>query len=722
MNYSLKYIKKLANLIPTTSNESIISVLTNLGFEVESAKVFVEGSKLVIGTITLIEPHPNADRLKILKVDIGSKNIQIVTGAKNILVGKQVIVCLPGAKCNGVEYKTIKLRDVESNGMLASLEELGISPQYLPDSSKEGIELLEPKYKNGNNALTSLGLDDTIINIDILSNRGDAHGYHFIATELSAYFDTKVDYSYPKLIPSFKTKITAIKGLSNHMSFFEAKMLKGESDFTSKILLIKSKIKPINKTVDLTNMALLLFGQTVHAYDKDLIGNKFECKLFTGKVKTINDIEIKLENNLTIINDNKPVSVAGVIGLKNSMISNNTQNVVFEIANFNPEYIRSTSQKTKIDNITTIRNSKSNSLNVIPLTINFLTGYFEHFSNTVNEYIPKHTTIVVEDNQLINYAGFDITKNIKYKNVLKFLTQLGYVINDNKYTIPFYRYDITNQFDIIEDIFRAYGYNNIPSIQPKVHSSLISHTDSIRTSLIHQNYSEVITYSLQDEKSNVFNPYKLKRNIKILNPLSEKRIVYRHTLINSMAEVANKNEKYKIEKFSIFEVGYIHGYMADKHIAMISTIKSLNDMKTDILTLLNHFGKVEFKRTSYEYLHEGLTADIFLNNNYVGFVGKFRPSYKKHNFLISEIKLPNKIKLHQESKPINYQQLIARDWTVILDTQEDIAKEVELLRQKINITYLHYVGTYKKNDSQKAVTFKIYLDKNNAKIFDEDYK
>jgi phenylalanyl-tRNA synthetase beta chain len=134
MNFSLNYLKKMANLIPTTTQESVVDALNNLGFEVEGAAPFVEGNKLVIGTIKSINAHPNADRLKILNVDVGLKDIQIVTGATNIEINKQVIVCLPGSSCNGVEYKTVKLRGIESNGMLASLNELGIADKYLPAS------------------------------------------------------------------------------------------------------------------------------------------------------------------------------------------------------------------------------------------------------------------------------------------------------------------------------------------------------------------------------------------------------------------------------------------------------------------------------------------------------------------------------------------------------------------------------------------------------------
>jgi phenylalanyl-tRNA synthetase beta chain len=466
---------------------------------------------------------------------------------------------------------------------------------------------------------------------------------------------------FPKLIPSLKSNIKVKNGLANHISLLEGEALEGESDFQTRLLLIKSNISPINKTVDLTNMALLLFGQPVHVYDQELVGDNFDCKLYTGDLETINDVKIQVKKGLTIFSDDKPVSLAGIIGLKNTMVTSKTKKVIFEIANFDPKYIRRTSKESKIENSTTIRNNKSMSLNVIPLTINFLQNSLKKFSNVINELNIKEQTIFLEDSEIIDYAGFDIIKHKEYKNSIIFLKNLGYNIKDNKYTIPYYRYDIENQFDIIEDLFRGFGYNNIPKVQPKILSSLISSDNSLKNSLVHQNYTEIITYSLQDDKYNTFNPFGFNRSVKLLNPISNKRMTYRFTLIKSMSKIAIKNLKYKIEKFSLFEVGNINGYLVNKHLALLSTIKSLDQMKTDLLTILNPYGIVEFKRTNYEHLHEGMTANIFLDKKYVGFIGKFRPSYMKSSFLIAEIKLPPIKKLFEESKNIEKEQLIDRD-------------------------------------------------------------
>ena len=277
MNYSLNKLKKLAN-IETKNCDEIIIALNNLGFEVENYSPFVNGHGLVFGTIDSFIKHPNADTLNILKVNIGDEIIQIVTGATNVKENKQGIVCLPGSKCNGVKYEAKKLRGQESYGMLASLDELGIPKEFLPSDIRDGIQLFDPIYKNGDDVLDVLELNDIIINIDILSNRSDIYGYYFLAKELSAYFNSPLTkIQFPKKESTFKSDIKIIKGLENHMSIFESKILEGESDFNTKLLLIKSSIKPINKTVDLTNLALILFGQAVHAYDKDLIGDNLEC-------------------------------------------------------------------------------------------------------------------------------------------------------------------------------------------------------------------------------------------------------------------------------------------------------------------------------------------------------------------------------------------------------------------------------------------------------------
>ena len=723
MTFSLNYLKKLAKLSATIKKDSIVHALNNLGFEVEDAKPFVEGDKLVIGTIKTIKPHPNADRLQILQVNIGFKEIQIVTGATNVEVNKQVIVCLPGATCNNVTYKTVELRGVKSYGMLASLKELGIEEKNLADSSNKGVEILKGKYKNGSNALKALNLDDIILHIDFLSNRGDAHGYYFLATELSAYFDTEMKHNlFPELPSHFKSNITAKKGMANHLSLLEGESIPGESDFETQLLLMKSNIKPINKIVDLTNMALLLFGQPVHAYDKDKVGTSFNCELHSGTLETINNTKVKLKNNLVITSDDKPVSIAGVIGLNSTMVTDETKNVVFEIANFNPQYIRSTSTTLKIDNVTTVRNKKENALNVIPLTIRFLQNSLSRFSNTINEYKLKEKTILVEDEDINNYAGFKITKDSKFKEAIKFLKKLGYKIDNTEYTIPFYRYDIKNVFDVIEDIFRGYGYNNIPNIQPKLSASLISETNDIKKLVAIKNYNEIITYSLQDANYNKFNPFGFNRNIKIINPLSNKRLFYRFSLVKSMSDVAIQNMKYKIEKFSLFEVGFINGYSKNKHLGLISTMKTLHEIKTDIFSILSSYGNVEFRRTTYQYLHEGVTADIYLDDKYVGFVGKFRPTYLKSNFWIAEIILPPLNKKVYENTFINKDQLTIRDWTIVLNKKEDINKYINKMKDKLHIIYWDYLETYAKNDKQKAMTFRLYLDKKNAKWFDENYK
>ena len=723
MVFSLNYLKKLANLSSTIENTSIIHALNNLGFEVESATPFVEGKKIVIGTIKSIKPHPNADRLQILQVNIGFKEIQIVTGATNVEVNKQVIVCLPGANCNNVTYETVELRGVKSYGMLASLKELGISEKYLPDSSNKGVEILKNKFKNGSNALKALNLDDIILHIDFLANRGDAHGYYFLAIELSAYFDTNMKHNvYPELPSHFKSNINVKQGMANHLSILEADSIPGESDFQTQLLLMKSNIKPINKIVDLTNMALLLFGQSVHAYDKNKIGASFNCELYSGELETINNTKVTLKNNLVITNNKKPVSIAGVIGLNNTMVTSETKKVVFEIANFDSQYIRQTCNNIKIDNLTTIRNKKENALNVIPLTIRFLQNSLSRFSNTVNEYKPKKIKIIVKSQDINDYAGFEMTKNVQFKSAINFLKKLGYEIDNMEYTIPFYRYDIKNVYDVIEDIFRGYGYNNIPNIQPKLVSSLISKHDDIKKLIAIKNYNEIITYSLQDAEYNKFNPFGFSRNIKIINPLSNKRLVYRFSLIRSMAKIAIQNIKYKINKFSFFEVGYINGYSKNKHLGLISTVKTLHEMKSDIFSILSSYGNIEFKRTTYKYLHEGITADIFLDGKYVGFVGKFRPTYLKSNFIIAEIALPSHNKKNYTNTFVNKDQLTIRDWTIILNKKEDVNPSINKMKDKLNVIYWEYLETYEKNENKKAITFRLYLDKKNAELFDENYK
>ena len=684
-----------------------------MGFEVEEHSPFVNGNGLVFGTIESFIKHPNADTLNILKVNIGSEIIQIITGATNVAKNKQGIVCLPGTQSNGIKYEIKKLRGLESYGMLASLDELGIPKDVLPSNIRDGIQLFDPIYKNGDDVLKTLKLNDVIVNIDILPNRSDIYGYYFLSKELSAHFKTNAfEIPIHKTNPTYNCNITVKKGLENHITMFEAKMMDGESDFETKIFLMKSSIKPINKIVDLTNLALILFGQAVHVYDKDLIGKTFECKLFSGDVETINETKLSLKDNLVMFSNGKPTSIAGVIGLKNSMVNSKTKNVVFEIANFNTKDIRNSIQTSKINNITSSKNSNKTSLNLIPLAVNFLQGSLKEYSNETNPYNAKEKIIKLDDNFINEYAGFSMTEDSNYKNALEFLKKLGYKIKNNEYITPQYRYDIYDMYDIIEDIFRGYGYNNIPMIQPKITSSYLSKNENIKKNVALQNYSEVITYSLQDETYNSFNPFNIVKNINILNPIALKRNVYRHTIISSLFEIANRNLKFKLEKFSLFEIGYINGCIKEKHLALISTDKSLKDMQKNVMSILSNRRNISFVPTKCKELNEFVSVDILENNEYIGFIGRIRPTFSLGNskYNIAEI-LINSISPVNIHSLENKAPLLTRTWTVKLGNNEHILKHIELLKTQMHYIFLNYLGTYQKNESEKTITFQIYFDK-----------
>ena len=692
--------------------------MTRVGNEYDSASNLINATKLVIGQITECEPHPDSDHLHLCKVNIGTEVLDIVCGAPNARTGLKVIVALDGAVLPEKTIKKGMIRGQESNGMLCSIAELGLEHKFLKPEDSEGIAELGEDAEIGGDPIKYLQMDDGVIDFELTANRGDLLSILGMAYEVGAIYDKKVkdvDLKHKELGEDInKTFKTEVK--TENCSKLLVKKVENvkieESPIFIKNRLIASGIRPINNVVDISNYVMLELGQPLHFYDADKLGNKLVVRMAEDgeKLTTLDNVERTLTSEDIVIADaTHGVGLAGVMGGLETEVEPNTKNIIIESAIFDSVKVRKTSKKI-------VRSEASN-----------------RFEKGLD---PERTTMAIERacKLLEEYAGgtvvtgtveYDKTNNkekeieITFKNIndvlgtvipneeiLNVFRKLGFSYKVNgetiKVTVPTRRLDISIKEDLIEEVSRIYGVDNIEGklpIVPMRKGSYDKTQREIRNKMIALGLKETLTYVLINDKE--VNGYTLDKfdPLKLLDPITEDRNTLRYSMIPSLYKVYEYNKAREQKDISIFEIGkgfYKKGevYGEDTKLCVLMSGKystGLNNNKTvdfyvikgiaeEVLDYLGYSGRYSFmKQEMPKEMHPGQSAMINVNGSNIGMIGKIHPSVTKDDVFVLEINLDElftkkvgKMKYKEFSKFPS----INKDIALVVD-KKSVSKDIE---------------------------------------------
>ncbi len=692
--------------------------MTRVGNEYDSASNLINATKLVIGQITECEPHPDSDHLHLCKVNIGTEVLDIVCGAPNARTGLKVIVALDGAVLPEKTIKKGMIRGQESNGMLCSIAELGLEHKFLKPEDSEGIAELGEDAEIGGDPIKYLQMDDGVIDFELTANRGDLLSILGMAYEVGAIYDKKVKdvdlkqkESGEDINKTFKTEVKTENCSKLLVKKVENVKIE-ESPIFIKNRLIASGIRPINNVVDISNYVMLELGQPLHFYDADKLGNKLVVRMAEDgeKLTTLDNVERTLTSEDIVIADaTHGVGLAGVMGGLETEVEPDTKNIIIESAIFDSVKVRKTSKKI-------VRSEASN-----------------RFEKGLD---PERTTMAIERacKLLEEYAGgtvvtgtveYDKTNNkekeieITFKNIndvlgtvipneeiLNVFRKLGFSYKVNgetiKVTVPTRRLDISIKEDLIEEVSRIYGVDNIEGklpIVPMRKGSYDKTQREIRNKMIALGLKETLTYVLINDKE--VNGYTLDKfePLKLLDPITEDRNTLRYSMIPSLYKVYEYNKAREQKDISIFEIGkgfYKKGevYGEDTKLCVLMSGKystGLNNNKTvdfyvikgiaeEVLDYLGYSGRYSFmKQEMPKEMHPGQSAMINVNGSNIGMIGKIHPSVTKDDVYVLEINLDElftkkvgKMKYKEFSKFPS----INKDIALVVD-KKSVSKDIE---------------------------------------------
>ncbi|WP_249030045.1 phenylalanine--tRNA ligase subunit beta [Tannockella kyphosi] len=719
MNVSLRVLN---NYVKVDDIEPIdlANKITSVGLEVEGLHSLAKGTKLVVGYVHECRPHCDSDHLNVCLVEVapGIKQ-QIVCGAPNVAAKQKVIVALPGCDLGeGFVIKESKIRGEESNGMICSLGELGIDSRFLNDEQRAGIEILPTDAPIGQEALVYLGLEDTILDIGLTPNRSDCMALTALAYEVGAVLNR------PVLIPTVSVGSTLesdvqVEIATDKCSFFGAKVVKGvvtkESPLWLKNTLIASGIKPINNIVDISNYVMLETGQPIHMYDYDkLVEKKFIVKTGYSQEKTLLDgLDYKIEENDVVVSvDDKIGCIAGVMGSDDTKIEDTTTNIVIEAATFDGASLRNTARRLNLLTDASqhyikgaIDTAKSfYVLDRCASLLQELAQASEIYQTVASDYTPETKVIALQTSRVNGLLGTDITSE-EVKDIFTSLC-FEYTYSDDSFevVVPTYRNDITMEADLIEEVARMYGYDNIPSSLPTMsmtqgnYTEIQSKENLIKNTLVDLGLHETLTYTLTSPTTvDDFNLFHAKENITLMSPLGEERSVCRKSLIPSLLQVINYNLSHANKDVGIFEISNSYSDNEIKSLAIACTgtyqslpwqqmnqafdfyvVKGLVDTLFKKLTIEE--SRYQLKRVEVDnpYFHPGRSGYIMMGKEIVGVVGQVHPSMQKNYGVkatyVAEVNLTTLLNL--KTRALKFESIpmypsVSRDLALVMD--EDIA-------------------------------------------------
>ncbi len=702
-----------------------------LATKITKAGINIEGvithhiDNLVIGQIEEVENHPDSDHLHVCKVNIGSEILQIVCGAPNVKENMKVLVAKVGAVLPGdFEIKKSKIRGVESNGMLCALFELGLE-EKTDDYFEKGIYEFDKDAPVGEDPLTYLGLDDTLYDLDIHKHRNNDCYYHIgFAYEIACILNRKVtlpslDFKTikEKINDSFKLEVKTDK-CSYYMAREVRNVKIGESPDFIKKRLLAAGMRPINNVVDISNYVMLEFGQPLHFFDKDKLGEKIVVRdaKKDEKIITLDGKERILNSDDIVITDGKkPVCIAGVMGGENTEVDENTKNILIESAIFDPVRIRYTARKLELPSEASIRYGKGLSYEYTEMASKRACHLLEEYASA--EVLDGYVLVDYENHEekKLSFRPEDVDKilgiTISENDMEKELDRLDFPYTLKKgvfeVTIPRRRLDIdANVNDIAEEIGRLYGYNNLVSSLPNVpirrgeYVGDVKYRKMVSKRLRSLGLNEVKTYTLVSPDMASQFVYEEKEQVVLPNPMSVDKSVVRTTLLPSLMNVYQYNKSHGVEDVSIYEIAktYDSKYNEISKIAGLMTGSYIhNSWKKDMMidfyvvkgiieNLLNYMGyegRYTFVRSECSDMHPGVQANILLDKKKIGILGKVHPNLTKKDIYVFELNLND---LYGKTSKLKYKEAfkypsISKDMAFILDRGIDVSEIINTIKK-----------------------------------------
>ena len=666
MIVSYKTLGKYVDLSNVSPYE-LADILTNAGLEVERVAPFAQGSDLVIGYVVDAYKHPNSDKLTVCHVDIKDEVLQICCGAANIWKDMYVIVAKPGCELDRAKVPVIKkveFAGMESNGMICSLLELGIPEKFQTEEQINGIEVLEQAYEVGTEALAALGYDDYILDIALTPNRSDAYSIYALAIEVAGLLKQNVKEIPMRMKVSKQSKydIKIESDACRAYCLYEFNNVESkQSDFATRTELMVLDFKPRFNIVDIANIAMVTSGNPVHTFDADkLKSTEFVIKkgVEMADFLALDDKKYQItKDDLLITNGGEIVAIAGVIGSKSSCIDENTKNVVVETADFDHVSVRNTARRLDLFSEASTRFSKITNPYTLEFPVRYIQdnlGYQCVAASIVGKREYEAKEILLTHEKIEKVLGIEIS----LEDSITILEGLSFkVIKDNETIMvypPSYRKDVEIDVDVIEEIIRVYGYENIKAtlpLQAIVYNPLTPLQELVRQTkqiFVGLGLKEVVTYQLSNEER--LQPFSDNDDYKaLLNPISDERTCFRNQLLSAMVETIQYNSSYQHQNLGLFEISDICLNNVEQRYLAIGLTGLFEDntwqrqiKKADFYLIKGlifnwldklgfHYGRVLIKpvESDHKYLHPTRAAYITLNNQEIGIFGQVHPNLAK---------------------------------------------------------------------------------------------
>ena len=762
---SLEWVKDYIDINDQDLKELAVKI-TKAGINVE--KVITNHiNNLVIGEVVDCIDHPDSDHLHVCQVNIGSVVTQIVCGAPNVRKGLKVIVALPGALLPGnFEIKKSKIRNQESNGMICALYELGLEEKTI-EAYNRGIEELDNNAKVGDDPIKYLGLDDTLYELDVHKHRNNDCYYHIgFAYEIAAILNRKVtlpDDSFKEIKDSIKNHFD-LKVETKKCPYYLAKMvtdvkIKESPDFIKKRLLAAG-MRPINNVVDISNYVMLEYGQPLHFFDKDKLGNNILVREANNEnIITLDGKERKLTNDIVITDGNKPVCIAGVMGGENTEVDENTKTILIESAIFDAVSIRNTANRLDLRSEASIRYGKGLNYEYTNKAILRACHLLQKYADAkvlsdmvIHDEIDKKEKIVeFKPSEVDKMLGIKVSEEDMKKELERL--DFKYKLDNGKFivTIPNRRLDIDpNVNDIAEEIGRLYGYHNLVSTLPKVdikkgdYIGNVKYRKLISKRLRSLGLNEVKTYTLVSRDMLKFN-YENKENVILPNPMSSDKEIIRTTLIPSLLNVYNYNKTRKVNDILIYEIAktYDINYNEDSKICILMKGNYINNnwnstkIKVDFYlikgileNLLDYLGlknRYSFTTSDIPNMHPGMSARVLLDRKEIGIIGRIHPTDSKDEIYICEISMD---KLMTNIKPIKYKEIskypsIIKDMAFIMPKDTEAKEVLDVIKKSGGrlLTDINIFDVYEGENvgnNEKSIAYSLTFNDNTKTLTDEE--
>ena len=738
MLVSYNWLKQYTNVEDNAS--ALAEKITRGGIEVEGVEYLAEEiSGVVVGYVESKEKHPDAEKLNVCQVNVGEEeNLQIVCGAPNVDAGQYVIVATVGAKLPGIKIKKAKLRGVESQGMICSLAELGLSKSVVPKNYQEGIYVFETEQELGSDVAEVLGLNDYILDLSITPNRADALSMRGLTYELGALYNNKVDFNDVEKEEDYEATSLQVAIESDSCRNYVGQVVKNvevkSSPLWLQTRLMNSGIRPINNIVDITNYVLLEFGQPMHAFDKDLVGDRIVVRdAKEGEVlETLDGEERKLQTTDLVITDGtRSIALGGVMGGKNTEVSEETKNIILESAYFNPTSVRRTSAAHGLRSDSSARFEKGIDPNmqkaalaravelILELCPNAVVESSVGVVNKLDDKVVEITTSYIN-----NYLGIILST----EEIVAILEGLSFKVEasgeDLVVKVPTRRPDISIKQDLVEEVIRIYGYDNLASTLPKFSKTtkggltysqrMVRDLRAVYASL---GFNDTINYSLVSEEEATQYTLEDHHKVRLLMPMTETHSTLRQSLIPGLLNTVQYNVARKQKDLKLLEIGRVFFGSGDDNIQPKETVylsaaltgeerstKWLKESSTldffaakgyleVVFERLGLEEKVTYKKSTLEGMHPGRFAEVYLGEKRIGFIGEVHPQVAdklglntKYVFEINLDEVISEGKVKPKYEEVTKYPEITRDIAMLVDVKDEyqnIYNVVESVNSKL---------------------------------------